>query len=163
MYTLARQTVKIVMENEFINLLIVTNSKYNRQEEKYINASKIHWGYFRVYLHYHDYILDGRWVLTQNIDSDDKTAVVRIMDVNVSQSMIFAHHSIYLVQMIINRSLRLAFCWHNWLLGILVMVGMMRSVLKRKPMFGSSDRKRIQVNIQHSFYFKTFIAADEPF
>jgi len=31
----------------------------------------------QVYLHYHDYILDGRWVLTQNIDSDDKTAVVR--------------------------------------------------------------------------------------
>ena len=31
----------------------------------------------RVYLHYHDYILDGRWVVTQNIDSDDKTAVVR--------------------------------------------------------------------------------------
>ena len=45
-------------------------------------------------------------MLTQNIDSDDKTAVVRIMDVNVSQSMIFAHHSIYLVQMINNRSLK---------------------------------------------------------
>ena len=32
---------------------------------------------FRVYLHYHDYILDGRWVVTENIDSDDKSAVVR--------------------------------------------------------------------------------------
>ena len=31
----------------------------------------------RVYLHYHDYILDGRWVVTENIDSDDKSAVVR--------------------------------------------------------------------------------------
>ena len=31
----------------------------------------------RVYLHYHDYIIDGRWVVTENIDSDDKTAVVR--------------------------------------------------------------------------------------
>ena len=31
----------------------------------------------RVYLHYHDYILDGRWVVTENIDSDDKSAVLR--------------------------------------------------------------------------------------
>merc|ERR1712241_99670 len=31
----------------------------------------------QVYLHYHDYIIDGRWVMTENIDSDDKTAVVR--------------------------------------------------------------------------------------
>jgi len=31
----------------------------------------------QVYLHYHDYIIDGRWVVTENIDSDDKTAVVR--------------------------------------------------------------------------------------
>jgi len=31
----------------------------------------------QVYLHYHDYILDGRWVVTENIDSDDKSAVVR--------------------------------------------------------------------------------------
>ena len=33
--------------------------------------------FIRVYLHYHDYILDGRWVVTENIDSDDKSAVVR--------------------------------------------------------------------------------------
>jgi len=31
----------------------------------------------RLFLHYHDYILDGRWVLTEDIDSNDKTAVVR--------------------------------------------------------------------------------------
>ena len=31
----------------------------------------------RVYLHYHDYLLDGRWVVTEDINSDDKTAVVR--------------------------------------------------------------------------------------
>ena len=31
----------------------------------------------RVYLHYHDYILDGRWVVNENINSDDKTAFVR--------------------------------------------------------------------------------------
>jgi len=30
-----------------------------------------------VYLHYHDYILDGRWVLTADVDSDDTAAVVR--------------------------------------------------------------------------------------
>jgi len=33
--------------------------------------------FVRVYLHYHDYIIDGRWVVTENIDSDDKSAVVR--------------------------------------------------------------------------------------
>lgn len=31
----------------------------------------------QVYLHYHDYILDGRWVVTEDLDSDDKSAVVR--------------------------------------------------------------------------------------
>ena len=31
----------------------------------------------RVYLHYHDYLLDGRWVVTEDINSDDKSAVVR--------------------------------------------------------------------------------------
>jgi len=31
----------------------------------------------QVYLHYHDYLLDGRWVVTEDINSDDKTAVVR--------------------------------------------------------------------------------------
>ena len=31
----------------------------------------------RLFLHYHDYFLDGRWVLTKDIDSDDQTAVVR--------------------------------------------------------------------------------------
>ena len=31
----------------------------------------------RVYLHYHDYILDGRWVVTADLDSDDTAAVVR--------------------------------------------------------------------------------------
>ena len=30
-----------------------------------------------LFLHYHDYILDGRWVLTEDIDSNDKTALVR--------------------------------------------------------------------------------------
>jgi len=30
-----------------------------------------------LFLHYHDYIIDGRWVLTESIDSNDKTAVVR--------------------------------------------------------------------------------------
>ena len=30
-----------------------------------------------MYLHYHDYIIDGRWVVTENIDSNDETAVVR--------------------------------------------------------------------------------------
>ena len=34
-------------------------------------------GNFRLFLHYHDYIIDGRWVLTQDIDSNDETAVVR--------------------------------------------------------------------------------------
>ena len=33
--------------------------------------------FVRVYLHYHDYIIDGRWVVTENVDSDDKSAVVR--------------------------------------------------------------------------------------
>ena len=32
---------------------------------------------FRLFLHYHDYILDGRWVLTEDMDSNDKTSVVR--------------------------------------------------------------------------------------
>jgi len=30
-----------------------------------------------LFLHYHDYILDGRWVLTESIDSNDESAVVR--------------------------------------------------------------------------------------
>merc|ERR1711915_755749 len=30
-----------------------------------------------LFLHYHDYILDGRWVLTEDMDSNDKTSVVR--------------------------------------------------------------------------------------
>eukprot|EP00092_Neocalanus_flemingeri_P061271 GFUD01073626.1.p1 GENE.GFUD01073626.1~~GFUD01073626.1.p1 ORF type:complete len:238 (+),score=53.26 GFUD01073626.1:99-812(+) len=30
-----------------------------------------------LFLHYHDYILDGRWVVTESIDSNDETAVVR--------------------------------------------------------------------------------------
>ena len=31
----------------------------------------------RVHLHYHDYLLDGRWVVTADLDSDDTAAVVR--------------------------------------------------------------------------------------
>merc|ERR1719481_486301 len=30
-----------------------------------------------MYLHYHDYLLNGRWVLTASMDSNDRTAVVR--------------------------------------------------------------------------------------
>jgi len=30
-----------------------------------------------MYLHYHDYLLDGRWVLTPGLDDDDRTALVR--------------------------------------------------------------------------------------
>ena len=30
-----------------------------------------------LFLHYHDYILDGRWVVTENVDSNDENAVVR--------------------------------------------------------------------------------------
>ena len=29
-----------------------------------------------MYLHYHDYLLDGRWVLTPGLDDDDRTALV---------------------------------------------------------------------------------------
>jgi len=28
-------------------------------------------------LHYHDYLLDGRWVLTPELDDDDRTAFLR--------------------------------------------------------------------------------------
>ena len=31
---------------------------------------------FSMYLHYHDYLLDGRWVLTPGLDDDDRTALV---------------------------------------------------------------------------------------
>ena len=31
-----------------------------------------------MYLHYHDYLLDGRWVLTPGLDDDDRTALVNI-------------------------------------------------------------------------------------
>jgi len=30
-----------------------------------------------MYLHYHDYLLDGRWVVTRDMDEDDKEAVLR--------------------------------------------------------------------------------------
>jgi len=30
-----------------------------------------------LFLHYHDYIIDGRWVVTENVNSNDDTAVVR--------------------------------------------------------------------------------------
>jgi len=30
-----------------------------------------------MYLHYHDYLIDGRWVLTPGLDDDDRTALVR--------------------------------------------------------------------------------------
>ena len=32
-----------------------------------------------MYLHYHDYLLDGRWVLTPGLDDDDRTALVPII------------------------------------------------------------------------------------
>jgi len=38
---------------------------------KSVNCSK------EVYLHYHDYIIDGRWVITEDIDSNDNVAVLR--------------------------------------------------------------------------------------
>ena len=31
----------------------------------------------RLFLHYHDYFVDGRWVLTTDINSNDDTALVR--------------------------------------------------------------------------------------
>ena len=33
-----------------------------------------------MYLHYHDYLLDGRWVLTPGLDDDDRTALVPLPD-----------------------------------------------------------------------------------
>ena len=40
--------------------------------------NSIRWRYtvFSMYLHYHDYLLDGRWVLTPGLDDDDRTALV---------------------------------------------------------------------------------------
>ena len=32
-----------------------------------------------MYLHYHDYLLDGRWVLTPGLDDDDRTALVCLL------------------------------------------------------------------------------------
>jgi len=42
-----------------------------KQAYKSVNCSK------EVYLHYHDYILDGRWVITEGLDDDDSVAVLR--------------------------------------------------------------------------------------
>lgn len=61
------------MAREFTNLWIVTNSN----DTSPVSPVKIDSLLSRVYLHYHDYILDGRWVVTENINSDDKSAVVR--------------------------------------------------------------------------------------
>jgi len=42
-----------------------------KQAYKSVNCSN------EVYLHYHDYILDGRWVITEGLDDDDSVAVLR--------------------------------------------------------------------------------------
>jgi len=38
---------------------------------KSVNCSK------SVFLHYHDYLIDGRWTVTQDVDSDDFASVIR--------------------------------------------------------------------------------------
>lgn len=89
--TLGRLTVKTVTARESTSQSTATTSKLELLElSRKLDQEKIFpildsvdtflkllTVFVRVYLHYHDYIIDGRWVVTENIDSDDKSAVVR--------------------------------------------------------------------------------------
>jgi hypothetical protein len=69
--TLELLRARTVMERGFMSQLTATERK--KQILQFIVCKS----YFRLFLHYHDYIIDGRWVVTENVDSNDENAVVR--------------------------------------------------------------------------------------
>ena len=69
--TLVLLHARTVMGRGFMSQLTATERKVRDPQ---CNVCK---SYFRLFLHYHDYIIDGRWVVTENVDSNDENAVVR--------------------------------------------------------------------------------------